>query len=179
MIKISLLTVSLFALALSPAFGDEYPSCAITAESQVAFSSEDASDRLTITISGTPCWKARLDISITAEDGRRLYHYHKLFKRHVPVQWDDPGLAKAAERLARRLIEQDSFGRTNELPIWSPNDEYYEANYQVVVLDRNYYNDLREMDWITFTHLIHYEGWRVVAFDQKLQRAVPVSAGTL
>ena len=174
-----MLTVLLLVLLFGPAFGDEHPNCEVTVESQVAFSSEDASDRLTITISGSPCYEGWVEISITTEDGRRLYYYRMPFIRHVAVEWSDPGLDKDAERLASVLVEQDSFGRTNELPIWSPRDENNEANYQVVLVNRDYYNNLRDVDWITFTHLIHSGGWKVVAFDQTLQRTVLVSAGTL
>jgi hypothetical protein len=175
-----LLAITLFLLGTSLAYGDKHPDCEVTKESQISFSSKDAADRLSMAISGSPCYEASLDISITANDGRLLYHYEAPLAKHLVAPWDDPGLlAEEVEWFASRILSQESIGRTSDLPVWLPKDEYYEANYQVIQVDRDYYEELREYDWIVYTHHIYYEGWRVIAYDQQQARTVVVSEGGL
>ena len=175
--KTSILTTAILILELIPAYGSDYPNCDISRETQVSFSNPDATDRLSITISGKPCYEASLTILITAQGGRQLYRYEAPFKLHVAIQWDDPGLDKDAERLANRLFDDYWFGLTSELPAWLAEEEYSEANYQIVQIGRDYYEALRESHWATYSHPIHYEGWRVITFDPGKNEAVVVSEG--
>ena len=176
-VNIPLLVITLFVLGTGLAHGDDYPDCEVTKESQISFSSEDAADRLSITISGSPCFESSLDISITANDGRLLYHYEAPFAKHLVAPWEDPAiLAEEVEWFANRVLGQESVGHTSDLPVWLPEDEYFDANYQVIQVDRDYYEEIREYDWIVYTHNIHYDGWRVIAYDQQQARTVVVSA---
>ena len=175
-----LLAIALFVLGTSLVHGDDYPDCEVTKESQVSFFGEDVADRLSVTISGSPCYEGSLDISITANDGRLVYHYEAPFSKHLIASWEDPSLlAERIERFTGRILGQESIGRTSDLPLWLPEADYYESNYQIIQISREDYEKLRRKEWITYTHSIHYEGWRVVAFDPENQRSIIVSEGTL
>lgn len=177
--KVLSLIVGLLALATSSANGDSPPDCDVSAVTLIPFSSDDATDRLSVAISGSPCYEASLVVSITTNDGRSVYRYEAPFKPHVATQWDYPGLAEVAQSLVNRFLDDISFSRTRDLPEWLPKDDYYEANYQEVQVDRAYYEELREQDWPVYTHLIHYEGWKVIAYDRNKGRTVVVSEGGL
>ncbi len=118
-------------------------------------------------------------VSIVSEAGDQLYLYEAPFKTHVAVQWDDPGLAEDAARLVRRLADQSSFTWTSDLPVWMPDREYYEANYQVLKIDRADYDRLRGKKWPVYTHPIHYERWRVITYNRQQDQAIVVSEGGL
>jgi hypothetical protein len=178
-VKRILLIGFLSVFAAASVAGDDYPDCDVSRSMKIPFSSDYSTDVLSITITGSPCYEASLDVSITSESGDRLYHYAAPFKPHIAIQWDDPGLAADAERLVERFTDDISFDRTADLPVWLPENDYYEANYQVVQIDRTYYDELREKDWSVYTHLIHYEGWKVIAYDRERERTVVVSEGGL
>jgi hypothetical protein len=114
-----------------------------------------------------------------SESGNVLYEYEAKFKPLVAVHWEDSSLDKDAERLADRFVDPESFGLTGELPKWLPEADYYEANYQILQISRERYEELLRKKWITYTHSVHYEGWRVVAFDPENQTSIVVSEGTL
>lgn len=179
MLRISLLLATAFLLACESSAGDDYPDCNIARQSQVSFAGADSDDQLAITIQGSPCYDASLSVSIASATGTQLYEYEARFKPHVAVHWEDSSLDADAERLAGRFVDPESFGRTSDLPQWMPESDYYEANYQIIQISREDYEDLRHKDWITYTHSVHYEGWRVVAFDPENQRSIIVSEGTL
>jgi hypothetical protein len=173
------LIVCFLAFATTLANGDGPPDCDVSAVTLIPFSSEDATDRLSVVISGSPCYEASLALSITTEDGYAVYSYEAPFEPHVATQWDYPGLAEVAQGLVNRFLDDISFSRTRDLPEWIPKDEYYEANYQELRVDRAYYDKLRENDWPVYTHLIHYEGWKVIAYDRNKGQTVVVSQGGL
>ena len=166
-------------LGLHSATADDYVNCSISKETQVHFSNPESLDILTVIISGAPCYEATLAITISADNGACWYHYEAPFKKHVVTHWEDPLLDEAAKQLIQRLTDQDSFGLTSELPIWLPEDEYYEDNYQTIQVEKAYYEELQNVEWITYSHPIHYEGWKVIAFDQSKQDLIEVSEGGL
>ena len=118
-------------------------------------------------------------VSISSAGGSRLYEYEARFKPHVAVHWEDSSLDGDAERLADRFLETESFGLTSDLPQWLPEADYYEANYQIIQISKEDYEELLLKDWITYTHKVHYEGWRVVTFDPEGRRSIIVSEGKL
>lgn len=177
--KFTIIAALFCACATQSACASDYPDCEIVEDVDVHFSRLDQPDHLTITVSGSPCYEATLTISVTTPDGELLYQYQAPFKRHTAVQWDDPSLDKDAERLVDRLLGDESFGLTSDLPVWLSEDDYYEANYQVLQIDQDYYEALRESRWVTFSHPIHYEGWKVVAFDRNKNETIVVSEGGL
>ena len=174
-----MLFVAAFSLSCESSAGGDYPDCDVSRLSQVSFEALDADDQLTIVIQGSPCYEASLMVSISSADGSRLYEYEARFKPHVASQWDDSDLDEDAERLADQLVDPESFGLTSDLPPWLPGSEYYEENHQNIKISKQEYEELRRRDWITFTHSVHFEGWRVVAFDQESRRSIVVSEGTL
>ena len=153
--------------------------CEISKTSGVRFSTERYSDILSVSISGQSCAQSRLTITISSSDGEALYTYQAPFKRHTPTHADDPGLPQVAERLVNSLMDDDSFGRTSELPNWLPALEYYEAHYQELQLSEAEYEALRTQIWPTYEHLTYYEGWRIIAFDRDRNLAIVVSEGGL
>ncbi len=161
------------------AASNDYPDCDISREFQVSIEEKGSKDQLLITIQGSPCYEASLIVSITSEDGDRLYEYIARFKPHTPTNWEDPNLGEDAKYIAERFADPISFGLTSELPVWMPEADYYEEHYQTIQVSREEYERLRQKSWITYTHLIHYEGWRVLAFDPENQRSIVVSEGTL
>lgn len=179
MLRISLLVVTVFLLACESSAGDGYPDCNVSRQSLVSFAAPDSTDQLEITIQGSPCYEASLAVSIASAEGIRLYEYEARFKPLVAAHWEDSSLAGDAERLADRFVDPESFGLTSDLPKWLPEADYYEANYQSIQIGKEEYEELRLKDWITYTHSVHYEGWRVVAFDPQNKRSIIVSEGTL
>ena len=166
-------------LATESSAGGDYPDCDVSRQTQVSFAGADSKDQIAVTIQGSPCYEASLAVSITSATGTRLYEYEARFKPHVAVHWEDSSLAEDAERLADRFIEPESFGVASDLPPWLPEADYYEANYQIIQISKEQYEELRTKDWITYTHSVHYEGWRVVALDPENQRPIVISEGTL
>jgi hypothetical protein len=177
--RILLLVVFAILLACQSSASGDYPDCDISRQSQVSFEKPGAKDQLRVTIQGSPCYEASLAVSITSANGTRLYEYEARFKPLVASDWEDSSLDEDAERLAKRFIEPESFGVASDLPQWLPEADYYEANYQIIQISKEQYEELRTKDWITYTHSVHYEGWRVVAFDPENQRSIIVSEGTL
>lgn len=166
-------------LGLHSASAAELPACDISETASVHFSSEESADVLAVSISGKPCYEATLVATIASENGERWYHYEARFKPHTAVHWEDPSLDKDAEQEANEFVADESFGLTSELPEWLPEAEYYDAHYQVIQISKSEYEELRQHNWVTYTHSIHYEGWRVIAFDRDEQRTIIVSEGTL
>jgi hypothetical protein len=179
LLRFSFLFILTCLVACDSSIGSEYPDCSVTRESQVSFTGLDSNDRLSLTIKGSPCYEASLSVSITSDTGKVLYEYKSKFKPLVAAQWDDSDLDEDAEILADRFVDPAAFGLTNELPEWLPESDYYEANYQKIQISREDYEQLRLKRWVTYTHPIHYEGWRVVAFDPENQHSIVVSEGTL
>ena len=179
LLRISLLAATVFLFSCESSAGDDYPDCDVSRQSLVSFAGPDSKDQLAVTIQGSPCYEASLTISIASATGTRLYEYEASFKPHTAVHWEEPGLDGVAERLADRLVDPESFSLTSGLPQWLPEADYYEANYQVIQISKEQYEELRTKDWVTYTHSVHYEGWRVVAFDPENQRSIIVSEGTL
>ena len=167
----------LLLLAATLAIGDSYPSCSVASKRNVPFTSWAGTDMLEVSINGNPCYEATLVLTITSEEGHRLYRYEAPFKLHVAAHWEDPDLAEDAKRLIQRFNDHVSFSKSSELPKWSSVEDYYEANYQVLQVDRAYYEMLLQQDWFVYTHKIHYEGWRVITFDRLKQQMVVVSEG--
>ena len=130
-------------------------------------------------IRGTPCYNASLAVFITSSKGTRLYKYEAEFKPHVAAHWQDPSLDRNAKELADRFVDPTSFSLGSSLPEWMPESDYYEANAQVIRVGRDEYEKIRIRDWITYTHPLHYEGWRIVAFDPENERAIVVAEGIL
>lgn len=173
------LICSLLILVANPATGEDYPGCSFSGSRNAPLTSEAGTDLLELTISGDPCYEAILVLSIATKEGNQLYRYEAPFKPHVDTHWEDPGLSEDAERLLRRFLDHTSFSKTSELPKWMPKDDYYETNYQELQVDRSYYEMLLTQDWYVYTHLVHYEGWRVIAFDRQDRKIVVVSEGGL
>ncbi len=132
---------------------------------------------LSVSIEGKPCFEAMLVISIASENGAVWYRYEAPFKNHVVTHWEDPLINEDARRLAKQLTQPDLFRRTSALPEWLQGDEYPEMGYQEFQVDRARYEDLREANWITYDHPIHYEAVISIAFDQKKQEVVEVLEG--
>ena len=177
--RIALIVSGFLLLAAVSAVGESYPGCLGGSQHNVPFTSEAATDILAVSIDGSPCYEATLEVSVTSEEGDQLYHYEARFKPHVVMHWENPELPEEANRLVRRFNNPISFSKANQLPKWLPKEDYYEANYQVLQVDRAYYDMLREQDWFVYTHLIHYEGWRVITYDRKKQKMVVISEGGL
>jgi hypothetical protein len=173
-----IITCILVLIPLIASAGD-YPDCNIIKETNIFFSNDKVKDRLSIKIIGQPCYEAELIIQITDIQGKILYDYTAPFKSHIAVQWDDSELDEDAKKFAAQEIGEDNFKRTEALPVWMPEDEYYEENYQEIKVSKPYYEKLLQKHWITFTHRIHSEGWKVIVFDREQQKVILVSAGGL
>lgn len=172
------LIVLLTLCTLSVKAGD-YPECDISKTVPITYSGQESDDILRVTIKGKPCYEAFLDIQIKGVGDQLLYQYHAPFKRHIAVQWDDPSLDKDADKLALRLTNPNAFSLTSKLPTWKPENEYYEENYQVLQVTREYYIGLREKKWRVYSHLTHYEGGKVIVFDINKHETIEVSNGGL
>lgn len=171
----------LFLLILFPtlAIASQYPDCNIKTSSSANFSNDDKKDIITVTINGSPCYEGELSLSITNPDGKIIYNYTARFKLHTAVPWEDYKLDEVAKEVAAAMTKEAHFQSSKELPVWQPNDEYYEVNYQEIEVPKEYYNKLRQANWITFSHLTHYEGWRVIVYDRIEHKVVIVSNGGL
>ncbi len=171
----------IWAWAMAPLISPaaEYPSCNVQKDVRVAYSEKQPTDTLSVRIKGWPCYKATLNIRITGKSGKVLYAYQEPFKSHVATQWDDNTLDEDAKALADRITHVDSFKSTKQLPEWKPADAYYEDYYQELKVEKACYEGLRKQKWRTYTHPIHYEGWKVIVFDQEKKQTVEVSSGGL
>ena len=166
-------------LLVTSAGSQDYPGCSVQSKGNAPFTSDAGTDYLSVSINGNPCYEAMLVVSIESESGKPLYQYDARFKPHVVMNAKNPELPEEAERLARRFHAQISYGRTSELPVWEAKHDYYESNHQELRVDKAYYDMLRQKDWITYTHKIHYAGWRVISFDRDKLKMVIVSEGPL
>lgn len=160
-------------------FAGDYPDCTIMKEIHAVFSNDKVEDILSVNIKGQPCYEAELLIQIRNIHRKILYKYTSRFKPHSAIPWDDPTLDKDANKFAEQVTRHDNFSSTKALPPWMPEDEYYEEFYQKIVVSKSYYEKLRKKNWVTFTHMNHYEGWQVIVFDREQQKAVLVSKGGL
>ena len=170
-----------YILILFPiiAFAGDYPDCNIMKETQIFFSNDKVKDILSINIKGQPCYDAELLIQIKDINGKILYKYSSRFKPHIAIQWDDPELDKDAMKFTEQSMKESNFKSTKALPSWMPEEDYYEEYYQEIMVSKSYYDNLRQKNWITFTHMNHYEGWQVVVFDREQNKVVIVSKGGL
>ena len=169
--RILLPFVAVSLLACQSFASSDYPNRDVSRMSQVSFEGSGTTDRLTIAIHGSPCYEASLAINISSANGTQLYKYESRFKPHVAVQWDDSRLDGDAEQLADRLVDPESFGLTSDLPPWRPDADYYEEHYQSIKISKEEYEKLRKGHWITYTHPIHYQGWRVA--ELRHRRSAP------
>ncbi len=173
--------IIIYILILFPiiAFAGDNPDCNIMKETHTFFSNDKVKDILSVNIKGQPCYKAELIIQITDIHGKILYKYSSQFKPHIAIQWDDPTLDKDANKFAEQVIRNDNFSSTKALPPWMPKDEYYDEYDQEIMVSKSYYEKLCKKNWVTFSHMNHYEGWQVIVFDREQQKAVLVSKGGL
>ncbi|MDH5629578.1 MAG: hypothetical protein OEY96_05420 [Gammaproteobacteria bacterium] len=173
---IALLIVLPFA---STSYANELPSCDIEIEKPIFISNKHAEDTLSVHIKGEPCHKADLEILIKDVNDKEIYQYRAPFKPHIAVQWDDKDLNKFAKQFAQEAFKEYRFGHTNKLPEWMPKEEYYEENYQELEVSKEYYLSILSKSWQTFSHMTHYEGWQIIAFDQNSNKFVLISKGGL
>lgn len=167
----------IFLLVVSPAFAGGLPNCSIHKESNIAFSSDDQLDVLLVSIEGAPCAKANLTIAIKNSNDDVIYSYQAPFKRHVAVHGNDSYLDRDALAFVDEVFAERQFSDTSQLPRWESKLEYWETNYQEIKISKSYYESLRNLNFPTFSHIIHYEGWRVLTYDTKRKEVIVVSEG--
>ncbi|MBM4297546.1 MAG: hypothetical protein FJ143_07370 [Deltaproteobacteria bacterium] len=83
-----------------------------------------------------------------------------------------------AEAAMEVILGEDQVKSTNDLPEWQPEGQYYEANSQKISVPDDYYKDIRERQWRTFSHQVGYEGYRFIVFDREQRKAIEVSRGS-
>jgi hypothetical protein len=157
-----------------------HPPCDFSASAKGAFSSSAASDTISATVRGSPCWSGRFQIVVRGSDGRVLYEYDEPFKQHTAVHWeDDAALLEAARELVDETVGK-AFSRTSaDLPPLLPPAELYEEHYTEVLVPAEQYRTIREQRVPALFHSTHYEGWRWVVYDPAAKRALIVAAGGL
>ncbi|NQY95081.1 MAG: hypothetical protein HRT43_13025, partial [Campylobacteraceae bacterium] len=93
------------------------------------------------------------------------------------IQWDDPNIDKDAERLAQRMLKKYNFKKSNSLPVWLEKEAYYEETFEEINITKKAYNNYREKNWHIFTHMIHYEAWKTIIFDQERKEIIHIING--
>lgn len=174
-----LIAIIFLAPILSFATEPDYPSCEITKERPISFSSKTPSDTLRVRISGKPCYQATLYISVFKSDGREIYKYAAPFKKHVAAHWEDSNLAQEALDFANDVLEKAQWGKSESLPVWKPENEFYEENSSTVSVSKTEYKKYRTQNIPVLWHLTFYEGWRYVVYDQKTKTSIVLLDGGL
>ena len=106
--------------------------------------------------------------------GRLLYQYSEPLKNAFTER-----ISKVdAERAMEIILGDDQVRSTSDLPVWQPEEQYYEEISQNLSVSEVYYKDIQKRGWRTFSHQIGYEGYRVIVYDRKQKKALEVSSGS-
>ena len=161
--------------ALALAFGGAQaqsltdPACQHSVTRQIAFTSPQAKERLTVSIGPGACHSAQLSIVVASVQGKVLYRYLAPFKKHVAVQWNDPDLPEVARKFADDTSSRALVPRS-ELPVPKPQGEMDEGDAELMV-PAPVFKRLVSSGQPMLYHPTHYEGGQYVVFDPATRSA--------
>jgi hypothetical protein len=150
------------------------PSCKIEKIIPINFKNVKSNDKLYISVIGSPCYKAILTIKIISEDNKVLYEYIQPFKKHVATQWDDPNLVADANNFVNHLIKNHSVSASN-LPPFSSSEAEAETPVgfeYTITINKEFYKNIIKSNKPIFSHPTHYEAWRYIVYDEKINKGI-------
>src|SRR6266480_1999652 len=100
--------------------------CNLRKQKAISFSEDKPTDKLIVTIRGRTCDEAVTRIRIVGTTGRLLYQYSEPLKNAFTER-----ISKVdAERAMEVILGDDQVRSTSDLPVWQPEERYYEENSQ-------------------------------------------------
>ncbi|UTA48536.1 hypothetical protein L1F30_03075 [Simiduia sp. 21SJ11W-1] len=159
----------LACLVSAPLLAQSPTACDVTRTAKVAFTGQQATDTLTVTVAGDPCREATVVLRINNKDGREVYLYEGLLLEHLPFVVHEPELEPLVGFFAEKVIRDGFIRRTNDLPPWAPVEQYYDSTNDIIVVSEQVYNGLRGMKKPIFWHAAGDATWVHVVYDGRSQ----------
>ena len=178
-IFLSCLLTSSILLLCAVAYAEDDSLCQMAESRNIRFSSHEADDTFSVNISGEPCQKAILRITVSNVAGDLLYEYEAPFKQHVVVHPLKPSLYEAAFDFLKTALESANWGNSSALPQWKPESQFYDENSTSLAVPKVTYQSFRERDLPVLWHQTYYEGWRHIVYDRMSKKAVILLDGGL
>lgn len=147
------------------------PTCEQSVERPVSFVSPSSRDKVTVAIGSGPCYSARLEITLTSEQGKVLYAYSAPFKHHIAEQWDALDLPRSASEFVLYTAEHGIVGGS-DIPNPLPRGRATESNPFELQIPIAEFKRLIKAGQPVFRHATYYEGGRYVMFDFKSKKAI-------
>jgi len=156
----------------------KYPACHIAKTKSIDFRNYTEKDVLFVSIEGTPCYEAKLKITIKTRQGQTLYHYEAPFKPHIAVHWADLEVPKDPQDFIDRLFREGP-KRSQDLPPFVSNKDFEDDHNSKLEVDPKLYEQIRRARRPIFWNLTHYEEWRYIGYDDKTKKGIVIVSGGL
>lgn len=140
-------------------------SCAVHKTLAVDFTDAQASDVLTIEVSGGPCVEALASVSVTRADGLQVYRYQTRLLDIMPQLIYEPELAQLMSSYVERALHRALLHTTRDLPEYEEVTHYYESTGDFVVIDEVRYEQLRQQNVPILWHKTGEATWVHVIYD--------------
>lgn len=151
--------------------------CAGHSEQMIRFRSMVPEDILKVDVSGAPCSKAVVSITVSAADGRELYTYRGALIEHMPFLIYEPELNTLVSFYVTRVLTEAARRFTADLPPYTNLDDYYAATNDFVVIPIPEYNLLRTHNQPLLWHTTGDASWVNVIYDPATQSGKVVLRG--
>ena len=162
---------ALAAQAINPA------ACDMVASKPVAYAAENSRDTLEVKVSGAPCSKATVHITVTSEAGHELYTYEGEFIEHMPYLIYEPELNQLVRFYIDKVLETAITRTTRDLPVYTNVDAYYEANNDFVLVPLTEYEALRSVGKPVLWHITGDSSWVHSVYDEDTETSKPIMRG--
>ena len=155
--------------------GDEYASLCDYSETRHGhFSSPNADDTLSVSVSGNPCYDGRFRVAIRNSNDQLLYEYETTIRSLTAPLDSDEALQDFARSLIKSTIDRAFSHSSSSLP-----DHNAVPSREAVVVSQLLYESIRERALPIFSHPAAEESWHVVVYDPESAAAIVILTGAL
>lgn len=168
-VRLACPAVVMFQLALNPLVAtaqaaDPQP-CHVKKSMQVDFTDAKENDTLSVEVKGSPCSLASLTILLERADGSEVYRYEGNFIEHMPYLIYEPELNTLVDFFAEKVLSGAIQRHTNDLPVYTGVDDFYENTNDFVIIDIKDYEGLRARNLPLLWHATGESTWVHVVYD--------------
>ncbi len=151
--------------------------CYVEKSQSVNFTDSNASDVLSVSVSGDPCSQATVAIVLQSAQGHEVYRYEGNFIEHMPYLIYEPELNKLVEFFVTKVIDGAISRQANDLPAYTGVDSFYEATNDFVVIKIEEYEKLRLTTMPLLWHATGESTWVHVVYNPATQLSQVIMRG--
>jgi hypothetical protein len=141
--------------------------CEFEGSKSVSFINVASDDVLKVRVSGNPCSKAKLWITVLTKDQNEVYRYESNFIEHMPFLIYEPELNGLVEFFVAKVLSSAISRTTQDLPEYTNVDDYYELTNDFVIVPPAEYEALRQVPQPILWHITGDTSWVHWIYDEK------------